>query len=350
VITAKEIANSLEEVGVLLELQGANPFQVRAYTNAARILSNLQTDLDEFVEKAENGEVKGIGPALKEKISTLYHTGSLPYLKELKSEFPKGLLEILNIPGLGAKKVKVLYEELEVTSIKKLERACKKDELSSLKGFGKKTQENILVGINRYKAYSSRFLFSEAYQAAEKLVESLRKSKYAGAVSVAGSLRRRKEVVKDIDILATSKAAKKLMSVFVEHDEVELVTSHGETKSAVVLKGGIAVDLRVVTEKEYPTALMHFTGSKEHNTVLRGIAIKNGWKLNEYGLFKGEKAFSLKSEEEVYKKLGLAVVPPELREDQGEVEDAAKLFKNKKAFPKLVELNDIKGIIHAHVS
>ena len=347
-MTSKQIASSLEEIATLLELQGANTFRIRAFNNASRILRSLEADLETFVRDASDGKVKGIGPALSGDIEALYETGELPFLDELRDSFPESLLEILNIPGLGAKKVKALYEQLEIESIDELEQACKDEQLAQLKGFSNKTEKNIIEAIERYRNFSSQFLFRDAFARSTPLLKALKKTGLAEEIEVAGSLRRAKEVVKDIDIIATSTKPKKLMEAFVGLEGVIQVIAHGETKSSILLEDGLAVDLRVVTKKEFPAALLHFTGSKEHNTVLRSIAIKKNLKLNEYGLFKGEKALGLKSEEEIYKKLDLCWVPPELREDLGEIDRATKLLEKDKTFPELLKVKDLKGILHAH--
>jgi len=347
-MNSKQIAESLEEIATLLELQGANTFRVRAFNNASRILRSLESDLKSFVRDASDGKVKGIGPALSGDIESLYETGELPFLDELRESFPDTLLEILNIPGLGAKKVKALYEQLEIESIDELEQACKDQQLAQLKGFSNKTEINILESIERYRKFSTQFLFRDAFSRSAPLLKALKETGLADELEVAGSLRRAKEVVKDIDIIATSKKPEKLMQAFVELKGVIQVIAHGETKSSVLLESGLAVDLRVVSKKEFPAALLHFTGSKEHNTVLRSMAIKKDLKLNEYGLFKGEKALSLKSEEEIYNKLDLCWIPPELREDLGEIDNARTLLEKNKAFPEFLKVKDIKGILHAH--
>ena len=347
-MNTKKIATTLEEIATLLELQGQNPFRIRAYRNASRIISNTKIGLENLIEEIQQGKIKGIGEHLSELILELYETGELVFLENLRSEFPEGLLKLLDIQGLGAKKVKILYEKLDITNIDELEDACQNDELAQLQGFGKKTQDNILSGIERLKKFSSRFLFSEAYTEALAIIEYLKDLNNIQKIEIAGSLRRCKETVKDIDIIASSRSAKKLMSTFVDYPQVERVTNHGETKSSIILKNALSVDLRVVSAKEFSAALMHFTGSKEHNTFLRKIAKSKNYKLNEYGLFKGEKAFDLKSEKDLHRKLGLSYIPPEVREDNGEIDYAQKLFEEKKEFPKLIELRDIKGILHAH--
>ncbi len=347
-MTSSEIADNLEEIATLLELQGANVFRIRAFNNAARVVRSVEIELSDFVEEASAGKVKGIGPAISENIQVLFNEGELPFLDELRDSFPEGLLELLNIPGLGAKKVKKLYEELEIESLSDLEEACKNEKLSDLKGFSSKTETNILESIERYRKFSSQFLYRTALEKSKEILEYLSKSKLTGKVELAGSLRRNKEVVKDIDIIATSRSPVKLMEKFTSYPSVEKIVAEGETKSSVIIEDGLGVDLRVVSEEEFAAAILHFTGSKEHNTRLRSIAIKKGLKLNEYGLFKDDTALSLDSEEAIYKELGLAWVPPELREDRSEIEEAQRLLKKKSTFARLIEVDDIKGILHAH--
>lgn len=347
-MTATDIVDALEEVALLLELGGENHFKVRAYSNAARVVSYSPESLPDLVNKALAGEIKGIGPAIAEAVAELFHKGRYHYLEQLRDSFPKGVLEMLNIPGLGAKKVKTLYEELNIDSISKLEHACKKHQISELKGFGEKTEQNILAGIQRIHSFSGQFLYSEAIPQADALLKYLQQSKFCNTAFIAGSLRRGKEIVKDIDLLAVSKTPAKLMTHFINYPLADSVSSNGETKSSIILESGIAVDLRVVAEDEINSALLHFTGSKDHNTELRGIAQAQGYKLNEYGLHKGTKKIKTNSEEDIYKKLGLSFVPPELRESMGECAQAEKLFKTKKQFEKLLEVKDLKGILHTH--
>ena len=349
-MTNKDIAEALEEVGALLELNGENQFKIRAYQNGARIVRGVSSDLEQFVAEARAGKVKGIGPALRDKIATLYETETLPYLEELRSSFPEGLLELLNIPGLGAKKIRTLYNELEISSLAELKSACEQNKLAELKGFGVKTQENILKGIAHRESFEGQYRFSEAWAEAKKLLAALRATKLTSELEVAGSLRRRKPVVKDIDIIATSDSPDRLMEAFVQYEEGVDVKAHGATKSAITLRSGISVDLRVVSKDEFAPALAYFTGSKEHNTAVRSIAQKKGYKLNEYGLFSGEEKLETAGEAEIYQELELCYIPAELREVQGEIEEAQAYFKTKKSFPRPLETSDIKGILHCHTT
>jgi len=345
VATAAEIAQALEEIAVLLELAGENPFKSRAYANAARLLRGFDGGVDQFLEQARAGQIKGVGEALVEKMADFQANGRSAYLDELRSGFPPGLLELLRVPGLGAKKVKALYEALHIASLADLETACRENRLLDLAGFGQKTQDNILAGIAQLREYSGRFLYSTARAQAEALLEHLRQTGAAQRLEVAGSLRRRRETVKDIDILATSKTPKKLMDAFVGHPDVRRVTGHGSTKSSVVLATGIAADLRVLDDSQFAAALVHFTGSKDHNIQLRALAKTQDRTLSEYGLFASEKPLRLRDEAAVYKALGLHFVPPELREGLDEIERAAA-----GEFPRLIEVSDLRGALHVHTN
>lgn len=340
----REIIAALEEIGELLEIQGENPFKVRAYQNAARILEGLPQDPADLVASGEIQNIKGIGSGLSEKITEMVKQGKSSYLQELRRSIPPGVLELLKVPGLGPKKAKVLYEELDLHNLGELEYACKENRLLDLKGFGAKTQENILKGIEMLKKTSGRFLFDVAWRQATELLAFVEKDPKVIRAAIAGSLRRCKETIGDIDILASLKGdASPLMKKFVANPQVEDILAQGETKSSVRLKSGIQVDFRVVEDKEFPFALLYFTGSKEHNTALRGIAKDMGLKLNEYGLFRGEKSLPCKDEAEIYKALGLHYIPPEAREGLGEIEFAAK-----RAFPRLIEAEDLRGVFHVH--
>jgi DNA polymerase (family 10) len=338
----KEISNALDLASVLMELAGDNPFRVRAYSNASRIVRAYAGDLAEAVADGSITSIKGIGTAIAENITELLESDDPPFLRELKARFPEGVLEMLRIPGLGPKKIRALMEKLDITSIGELEYACKENRLSDLPGFGAKTQENILKGIASLTAYAGRYLADTARTEADKIVASLRDVKGARRVEVAGSLRRRKEVVKDIDIVASGKPDP-LMDAVAAHPLVEEVTARGDTKLTAHLKSGLNLDLRVVPDASFPYAFQHFSGSKEHNIALRARAHAMGLKSNEYGLFKGEKNIPCKNEADIYEKIGLAYIPPELREDMGELEAAEK-----RALPVLVEPDDLKGALHVH--
>ena len=333
----------LEEIGTLLELKGENPFKVRAYHNGARVLEGQPEDLKTLIETGKLEELKGIGEALSEKIRELFKTGRLKYYETLRKSFPPGLLELFRIPGLGPKRIKILYDQIKIKSVAQLEKACREDQLLHLEGFGEKTQENILRGIGQVKKSSGQFLFAVAEKEARHFVDYLKKQKGIEKIEVAGSLRRRREVVKDIDILATAKDAQKIHDAFVKYSLVENIVAHGDTKSSVTLKSGINCDLRTVSEKEFPFALYYFTGSKEHNVAIRTIAKRAGCKINEYGLFKGNRFIPCRDEAEIFKTFAFHYIPPELRENEGELE-AAKQGE----LPALVEEKDIRGVFHVH--
>ncbi|AEM79850.1 DNA polymerase/3'-5' exonuclease PolX [Thermoanaerobacter wiegelii] len=341
----KEVADILNEIGLLLELKGENPFKSRAYYNAARTIELLDEDLEILVKEDRLKDVKGIGEAINKKITELVLAGKMEYYENLKASIPEGLVEMLKIPGLGPKKIKIIYEKLNITTIRELEYACIENRLVDLPGFGEKTQKKILEGIQFVKQFSGQHLYAEAYKEALKLKEYLDMTKTALVTEIAGSLRRKKEIVKDIDILAAASDSSKVMELFVNYQDVREVIAKGDTKTSITLKSGINADLRVVTEKEFPYALHHFTGSKEHNTAMRHRAKQMGIKMNEYGIFKGEELIECKSEEEIFNKLGLLYIPPELRENMGEIETAEK-----GQLPKLIEEKDIKGIFHVHTT
>ena len=338
----KPVSDILENIAMLLEIKGENPFKSRAYYNAAKALSGI-TNLEELVKEKRLREIKGIGEALSQKIEEYSKTGTMAYYEELTRAVPESLLELMQIPNLGPKKIKVLYDELEITNIGELEYACKENRLIHLTGFGEKTQEKVLKGIEFFKRHKGEFLFGDVYQEAERIRQRLSTIVDPICAEVCGSIRRRKEVVRDMDILVAAENHEKITSFFVSMPEVDQVLVTGETKTSVRMKSGIEADLRVVTRQEFPYALVYFTGSKEHNVRLRGIAKKKGWKLNEYGIFDGDNLVICKSEEEIYRALGLPYIPPELREDSGEIE-AAEQDK----LPSLIQHEDIRGIFHVH--
>ncbi|MBI4115363.1 MAG: DNA polymerase/3'-5' exonuclease PolX [Candidatus Omnitrophica bacterium] len=341
---AKEIVvQILEEIGTLLELKDENPFKIRAYHNAARVLEGQPEDLKTLIETGKLEELKGIGSGISETVHELFQKGKSKYHEELRKSFPEGLFEILQIQGLGPKRVKILYKQLGIKSVGELEYACKENRLLDLEGFGAKTQENILQGIEHHKKSSGQFLIATAKKEANAFVDYLKKKKGIERIEVAGSIRRHKEIVKDIDILVTAKDSKKVHDAFVKYPQVETAIAHGDTKSSVTLKSGMNCDLRTVSEKEFPFALYYFTGSKEHNVEMRTIAKKAGFKINEYGLFKGNRLIPCKDEEEIFKKLGFHYIPPELREGEGELESARK-----GELPELVKEKDIRGVFHVH--
>ena len=345
-----KVAEILVEIGTLLELKGENPFKTRAYVNAARTLEGLSEPLAKLVAEKRLGEIKGIGEALEQKITELVETGKLKYYDELKASIPPGLIAMLEISGLGPKKIQALNKKLGVDSIEKLEAACKAGKVAELDGFGEKTQANLLEGIKRRRSYASKHLLSDALLAAEPLLENLRGHPEVIRCSAAGSLRRFKEVIGDIDLLASSKEPVVVIEFFVSQPGILKITAKGETKASVILDAGIQCDLRVVSDREFPFALAYFTGSKEHNIVMRQRAIQRGLRLNEYGLFKSKEETRdpkllapCQSEEEIFAKLDLPFVEPELREDHGEFAAAEK-----NDLPKLIEWTDLRGALHNH--
>jgi DNA polymerase (family 10) len=345
-----KVAEILVEIGTLLELKGENPFKTRAYVNAARTIESLNEPLAKLVAEKRLGEIKGIGEALEQKITELVETGKLKYYDELKASIPPGFLEMLEIPGVGPKKIQTLHKKLKIDSIEKLEAACKSGKIAELDGFGEKTAANILEGIERKCTYASKHLLSDALRAAEPLLENLRQHPDVIRCGAAGSLRRFREVIGDIDLLASSKKPADVIEFFVSQSGIIKITAKGETKASVILEGGIQCDLRVVSDKEFPFALAYFTGGKEHNIVMRQRAIQRGLRLNEYGLFKSKEEtrdpkllVPCKSEEEIFAKLDLPYIEPELREDHGEFVAAEK-----NDLPKLIEWTDLKGSLHNH--
>lgn len=339
----REVAEVLDEIGTLLELTGENPFKCRAYHAAARTIDGLPGDLADLIAKGELSQVRGIGAALTQKISELVATGTLGYHRELRAKVPAGLLAMLAIPGVGPKKVKAIHEHLGIATVGELEYACRENRLVELPGFGAKSQEKILEGIERARRNQGRFLYNFAEAEARRIHEFLRRHPDAIRTAVAGSLRRRKETTKDIDLVVSAARAAGLMQAFTTLPGIESVTAHGETKSSVVLASGIAVDLRVVKDEEFPYALHHFTGSKEHNVAMRARAQRLGFKMNEYGLYRGEELVRCPGEAEIFAALGLAYIPPELREDLGEI-DAAE----RGALPALLERRHLRGVLHVH--
>ena len=345
-----KVAEILIEIGTLLELKGENPFKTRAYGNAARAIENLAEPLEKMVAEDRLTEVKGIGEAIGQKVKELVETGKLKYYEELKASIPAGLAEMLEISGVGPKKVKTLYDKLGIESIAQLEAACKSGKIAELDGFGEKTAQNILEGIELRRTYASKHLLSDALGAAEPLLESLRNHPAVIRCSAGGSLRRSREIIGDIDLLASSKKPAEVIEFFSSQPGIIKVTAKGETKASVILEGGLQADLRVVSDKEFPYALMYFTGNKEHNIVMRQRAIARGLRLNEYGLFKSKEEtrdpkllVPCRSEEEIFGKLDLPYIEPELREDLGEF---AAAEKNK--LPKLIQWTDLKGSLHNH--
>lgn len=340
-----QVAEVLETVARIMEVLGENPFKVRAHSNAARTLRGESAPVSELVAEGTLGDLPGIGPALKEKITELVETGKLKSFDELKKSVPAGVLDMLRVPSLGPKKVHLLWKEKKITTLKALESACRNEKLSPIKGFGKKTEEKILGGILFLQKHAGKFRLGDAWPRAMELLDFMRNCPEVDRAELAGSIRRSKEVVKDVDILASSKKPAAVMKHFLAAEGIDSVIAKGKTKSSVRLRNGLQVDLRVVKETEFASALAYFTGSKEHNVLLRGRAQKMGLKINEYGIFKGTRKLSTPDESAFYKHLGLAYVPPELREAAGEIEAAEN-----DTLPDLIEPEDLAGIFHSHTT
>lgn len=339
------VANILYQIADLLDLKGEIFFKTRAYRMAAQKIEVLEENIEDLTKEDRLLEIPGVGEGLAKKIKEIVETGKLDYFERLKKEIPEGLINLLNIPGLGPKKVAAIYKNLGITTLKELQKAANEGKLRDLDGFGEITEQNIIRGIQLLEKTSGRALLNVAYTDGFNYLEYLEKCKAIEKVNVAGSLRRMKETIGDVDILASSNNPDKAMDCFVAFSEVQQILAKGTTKSSVLLKDNIQVDLRVVEPKSYGAALQYFTGSKEHNVTLRSFAIKKGYKLNEYGLFNKntEKFIAGKTEEEIYEKIGFPYIEPELRENRGEFYAA----KNKN-LPKLVGYNEILGDFHIH--
>ncbi len=336
----REVAKLLFEMADLLEIKGVD-FKPRAYRKAAMNIESLSIDIEELYKKNQLEKIPGVGKSIAKKISEYLDTGKIKKLEELRDEIPVDIESLSSIEGLGPKMIKVLYEELGVKNIDDLERVAKQGKIRALKGFGLKTEEKIIENIEFARSRHGRFILGYALPEANSIVEQLKP--YVDKISLAGSIRRRKETIGDMDILAVSSKPKHAMDVFAGLKSVDKILVKGMTKTSVRLNSGIQVDLRIVEEKSFGSALQYFTGSKEHNIELRKIAIKKGYKLNEYGLFNREKQIAGKNEEDVYKALGLQWIPPEMRENRGEIE--AAMNGN---LPKIVDYGDVIGDLHTH--
>jgi DNA polymerase (family 10) len=335
----KDVADLLYEIADILEIQDVK-FKPQAYRKAAQNIETLGESIEEVYEKGELRDIPGVGEAIAKKVGEFLDTGELKYLYKLKTEVPEGLIAMLGIPGLGPKKVALIHKELGLSTVDDLKKACEAHELEGIKGLGAKTEENILHGIELLESAKGRYLLDQALRNGEAIKEHLKISKNVEKIELAGSLRRMNETVGDIDILVSSANAKEVMDLFVEYEDVADVIMKGEKKSSIRLNDGMQVDMRVVPRESFGAALQYFTGSKDHNVSLRKLAISQDLKINEYGVFKKGSGNMIAGddEKEVYKALGLAWVPPELREDRGEVELALK-----GEIPKLLEAGDIKG-------
>ena len=355
-MTKAEISQVLEEIATLLELKDENPFKIRAYANAARSIEAWGGNLGDLQDEEALAKIPGIGKAIAAKIKELSGTGSLKYLDELRAEFPAAILELFGIPGLGAKKIKALYEKLQITSIGDLQKACESGRVAQLPGFGETTQEKLCQAIAQRAKHSGSFQLGQIAAEAETLKIDLAAHPDALHVDVAGSYRRRREIVRDLDFVVATKKPEIVAKFFVAHPLVESVIAHGSTKSSVRLRSGIQCDLRVVSSDEYPFALNYFTGSKEHNIEMRNRALKRGWTLNEYRLAPlpadpaaprktPGKIPKIRDEAELYGALELDFIPPELRENCGEFVAAEN-----HSLPRLIEKENLRGTFHCHTT
>ena len=346
-----EIIGVFENIARLLELKGENPFKIRAYLHASKALEILAEPLEKLIAEERLVAVDGIGKATAEKIATLSTTGRLDYYNDLRDEFPPDILTLFDIQGLGGKKIKALWDSLKIHSVTSLERACKDGRVATLPGFGEKTATNILKAIEHMRSHAGEFRYGDIAALAGSLLEDLRTHPEVGQAQIAGSFRRKKEIVRDLDFLVSTKKPEAVMEFFTTHPLVENILAHGATKSSVILKNGIQCDLRAVTAAEFPFALNYFTGSKEHNVRMRSRALSRGWSLNEYrfsaaeGRELREPLPEIQEEADIYRALDLDPIEPELRENHGEIEAAEK-----HALPRLIEWSNLRGAFHNHTT
>jgi DNA polymerase (family X) len=351
-VTKDAVIDMLEAIAQMLELKGENIFKIRAYSNAARALETHTGDFHKAVGESTLTEIPGVGKAIAEKITEAVATGQMTYFETLKAEFPPGIFEMFDLQGIGPKKIKTLWDELGVVTIAALQQACEDGRVAALRGFGQKTADNILKSIQNRQKHAGIFRLGEIAPEAEALLQELRELPEVSQVSIAGSYRRRKETVRDIDYIVATRSPEPVSDYFVNHRMVESVIAHGPTKSSVRLKSGIQADLRVVTNEHYPFALAYFTGSKEHNIAIRNRALAHGWTLNEYRLAPDEKSKRepepippIHTEADLHQALGLAYIAPELREDRGEIAAAEK-----RELPDLLEIENLRGTFHNHTT
>ncbi len=344
----KTVASIFYQIAEILEIK-QQIWESRAYQKAARTIETLSTDVHDIYSKGGLEalmEIPGVGEGLAKKIEEFLKTGKIKKHQEVLKSIPSGLIDIMSIPGMGPKKVSRLYKELKIDSVEKLEKAARDGKIRKLEGFGEKSEQDILKGIEVFKRGQERMYLGDALSLATEIANKLKALKDVKKIEVAGSIRRRKETIGDIDILVISNNPSVVMDFFTKLPNIDFVQSKGETKSSVTLKEGLDCDLRVLDEKSFGAALNYFTGSKEHNVHLRQIAIKKGWKLSEYGLFdKTDKQIAGKTEEELYNKLGMVYIEPEMRENIGEIEAAQQV-----KLPNLIKYNSIKGDMHIHTN
>ena len=337
------VVQVFRDIAKILEIKGENRFRIRAYERAAQNIEGLSEDLEDFIREDRLREISGIGKDLSERIKEFVKTGKIRLFEDLKKSIPPGLLDLLKIPSVGPKTAKLLYEQLKIESVAQLEKAIKNNKLQGIFGIKEKTIENILKGIGILKKGKERMTIAQAVLIADEFIKALKKLPEVKNISAAGSLRRYKETVRDVDILVVSEKPKKVMAVFTKLPAVGDVLAEGNTKSSVRTRDDVQVDCRVVEQKSFGAALLYFTGSKNFNIKLRQIAIRKGLKLNEYGIFRKEKFIAGRTEEEMFRTLGMSYIEPELREDNGEIELARKF-----ELPGLIEFKDLKGDLHVH--
>ena len=348
-MTREEMAEVLEEIALLLELKDENPFKIRAYRHGAETVRGFDGEIVELAAKNELHGIKGIGEALRDKLHELATTGSLKFHQDLRAEFPPGLFDLFELEGLGPKKMKALHEALGISSVERLKEACEHGKVATLPGFGAKTQANILDAIAHREQFAGSFLLGTVTPLVSGMLDTLRLHPEISRVTVAGSFRRAKETVHDLDFLVATKEPKLVCEDFTTLPQVESIIACGETKASVRLKNGIQCDLRAVSNAQFPFALLYFTGSKEHNVALRSLALKRGLSLNEYGFTAADDKAAIPSdlheERDIYQFLGLQHIEPELRENRGEIEAAAE-----KSLPRLVDLDNLRGTFHNHTT
>ena len=344
-VTREHLVKTLENIALLLELKGENPFKTRAYRNGAEIVQNFDGDIVTRAIKNDLKDIKGFGDALQQKLYELASTGSLAYHENLRAEFPETLFELFEIQGLGPKKIKAVYDQLEVDSVASLKKACEDGKVASLKGFGTKTAEKILGAIANREKFADRFRLGDVGPLAETLLERLKDHPKVSRAAIAGSYRRSKETLHDLDFLVATTEPSELTSFFAQMPEAEEIIVQGSTKTTIRLENGLQCDLRAVSNEHFPFALQYFTGSKEHNVALRSLALKQGLSLNEYDFTGDGEMPEVHEEGDIYRSLGLLFIPPELRENRGEIEasDQGKL-------PDLIKKENLRGTFHNHTT
>ena len=355
-ITRDDLADTLDEIALLLELKGENAFKIRAYRNGAETIRQIDGDIVSLAKNGELGGIKGIGKAIQEKLHELANHGTLAYHQDLRNEFPEGLFELFTIQGLGPKKIKLLYDQLGIDSAQSLKSACSDGRVASLPGFGKKSVEKLIDAIALKEKFADFFQLGEVVVIADSLLDFLKNHPATLRASMAGSYRRSKEILHDLDFLVATSQPSELTKYFTTFHDVDSVIACGETKAAIRLKNGLQCDLRAVSNKEFPFALQYFSGSKEHNVALRSRALKFGWSLNEYTLCEVSESRKhasdttspppeVNEEADIYRALKLQYIPPEIRENRGEIEAAEA-----GDLPRLIEIEHLRGTFHNHTT